>query len=208
MNRRRSASQWSLFLSSLALGFLVRRVGRRTTNNFDQQWAARLGTSQSAAERVSYLARPTSVLVETLLLASLPVFSGRDAAALVVAWVTAGSAGHALKLYIPRVRPGKERLSPEGDQSFPSTHTAHATALAFTLAEIVREPGTRYWPYVAAGAAGVCVGVARVRAGAHWPTDVLAGALLGFASAQAAFLTVQALSPSTYPIGVLRHGPR
>lgn len=169
-------------------------------SSLDQQLRSAMGRaaglSQRAAERLSYLARPRNVLVETLVLASFPVFSRRERAALLVAWVVAGTAGHALKLYNPRLRPGKAKLSPEGDQSFPSTHTAHATALAFTLAEIARERGISGWSHPAAGAASAVVGLARVRAGAHWPTDALAGALLGVASSEAAVLIVRALAAS------------
>jgi undecaprenyl-diphosphatase len=63
------------------------------------------------------------------------------------------------------------------DQSFPSDHTTAAFAIACAVVAFDRLAGSLFL------AAAVIVGAGRVVAGAHYPTDVLAGALVGLASA-------------------------
>jgi undecaprenyl-diphosphatase len=170
----------------LGLALLVRRVVRHQTKHFDQQWSARAGTGQRPADFVSSLARPRNTVVEALAIAVLPRLDLRDRTLVVTAPLLAGLVGHVLKSYVPRDRPGQERFSPEGEQSFPSTHAAHAAAIAFAVAHIGRAHGLGKWTIATAAAVTLAVAFARVRAGAHWPTDVLAGSLVGIASAQAA----------------------
>lgn len=86
-----------------------------------------------------------------------------------------------------------------GDWSFPSNHTTVAFALAATAILVVRANGFRLlaspwrharsgvgddgargtWWFIAPVALATVVGVARVAQGAHYPHDVLAGAVLG-----------------------------
>jgi membrane-associated phospholipid phosphatase len=174
----------SIALSSLALALLVRRVRRRQTETFDQQVSAQVGNGQRPADVLSALAQPRTTLIEAVAIAALPKLRRRDRAMILGAPLLAGALGHVLKLLVPRDRPGRTRFSPEGSQSFPSTHAAHTAALAFALAGVGKEHGLGRWPIVAAGAITLAISYARLRAGAHWPTDVAAGSLLGFASAQ------------------------
>jgi membrane-associated phospholipid phosphatase len=190
LRRRPPGSGISLALSSLALALLVRRVRQRRTEDFDQQGAVAVGTGQRPADLVSRLAQPSSVLVAALASTFLPQLERRDRAVLMAAPLLAGVAGHILKLYVPRDRPGSKRFSPQGDQSFPSTHCAHTAAFAFAVAHVARQNGLGRWTTVGAVAATTAVAVARLRAGAHWPTDVIAGWLLGVASAEAAVRSV------------------
>jgi undecaprenyl-diphosphatase len=61
--------------------------------------------------------------------------------------------------------------------AFPSGHTAVAFAAAYTLNRIY--PGKMSWLYAVAG----WVGITRIYTGVHYPTDVLAGAVVGIACA-------------------------
>ena len=65
------------------------------------------------------------------------------------------------------------------DRSFPSRHVASATAMAILVRPVSRSVGA-LMALIAVG-----LGVGRVRAGLHYPSDVLAGAGLGYVAAAA-----------------------
>jgi undecaprenyl-diphosphatase len=67
-------------------------------------------------------------------------------------------------------------LSHTHDASFPSDHATAAFAIAFGVLFVVRRTG---WLFVAWAA---LIAASRVLAGMHYPTDVLAGALIGLGS--------------------------
>jgi undecaprenyl-diphosphatase len=68
-------------------------------------------------------------------------------------------------------------IAPSGDPSFPSDHATAAFAIAVSLLLRSRRIG-----YLALGMA-VVLAVARVAVGVHYPSDVVAGALIGTAAA-------------------------
>lgn len=90
-----------------------------------------------------------------------------------------------LKNLVGRTRPwldvpGLIPLIEEGDpNSFPSGHTTAALAAAAAWAKNL----PRKWMGALAVGAGVCMGLSRLYVGVHYPSDVLAGALVGSACA-------------------------
>ncbi len=107
-----------------------------------------------------------------------------------VAWMVAGSiisgalVGQALKWGFARPRPD---LVPHGTfvytQSFPSGHAMLSAVVYLTLGALLARTQINPWLklYLLSVAAilTVLVGVSRVYLGVHWPTDVLAGWVVG-----------------------------
>jgi undecaprenyl-diphosphatase len=90
-------------------------------------------------------------------------------------------AAKVLKKLTARDRPGLSRFKSKGKESFPSSHVAgHAAVLASLWCVAPQSNGWRA-ALVAACGLPVAIGVERVCAGRHWPTDVIAGATLGIA---------------------------
>jgi membrane-associated phospholipid phosphatase len=88
-------------------------------------------------------------------------------------------------LYTSRAAEAQDEL--DSRRSWPSGHTAAAaaTATSYILSSAggrSRGPGWRRW---AAGSAAVAVGIMRVAAGRHFPSDVLGGLAVGALSAVA-----------------------
>ncbi|HEX5870004.1 MAG TPA: phosphatase PAP2 family protein [Longimicrobium sp.] len=75
--------------------------------------------------------------------------------------------------------------TPGSLSSFPSGHVVQAVVafgiLAYLWASTTRSRGEALLAWLIAAAGVAAVVVARLRLGAHWPTDILAGAVLGAA---------------------------
>jgi membrane-associated phospholipid phosphatase len=85
---------------------------------------------------------------------------------------------------LPRTYQGDPKLvgSDAGYRSFYSGHTSTVVAALTAAAWTSRwRYGEQGWPWAVVAVGGASVGVERVLAGQHFPTDVLAGALMGFA---------------------------
>lgn len=118
-------------------------------------------------------------------MAALGGWRGRTAAAAgVAAMVTAQVMSNAVaKQLYRRRRPPQEWIPPEethdrpDSSSFPSGHTAAAFAFAGAV--------TPVWPAAGAacGVSAVLVAAERVHSGAHYPSDVAAGGVIGLAAA-------------------------
>jgi undecaprenyl-diphosphatase len=113
----------------------------------------------------------------------------RFAAALAIAIAAQAVLVWSLKLAVGRVRPWMALGLPEPigsphDPSFPSGHAAGSFCVAVFLAMAlpVAGPGSRWLRPVVAMLAGLGAGlvaISRVYLGAHFPSDVAGGALLG-----------------------------
>lgn len=106
------------------------------------------------------------------------LFTKAIAMAIVLIMVLLVSQG--MKQLVDRERPylthpAIEKLSTGGNSSFPSGHTQEAFALAASLLLLFRRPPLTVLALI--WAAGV--GYSRVLLGVHYPSDVIAGALLG-----------------------------
>jgi undecaprenyl-diphosphatase len=89
-----------------------------------------------------------------------------------------------IKVAVGRERPNVARLVEASGFSFPSGHTAASAAVYAAIALVVGRRRSRRTKAVLAGVAGgitVAVATSRVLLGAHWLTDVIAGAALGWA---------------------------
>lgn len=64
--------------------------------------------------------------------------------------------------------------------SFPSGHATSSVAIAVTIAMLW--PGNRRLAGALLISMATLIAISRIYRGVHWPTDVIAGAALGFAS--------------------------
>ncbi len=103
-----------------------------------------------------------------------------------------------VRYWYPHERPfvalGLPTLITDHASSFPSGHTIFIFALATGLFFVHRK--LAYGLY----AAGVLVGLARIAAGVHWPSDIVGGAVLGIMCGTAALYTaryIQTKRPSS-----------
>lgn len=111
--------------------------------------------------------------------------------------ICASLVGEVLKALYDRPRPN---LVPHGtyfaEASFPSGHTTTSTTGWMTLALVVASLETRtrakIFPFVIAAVVCVLTGISRVYFGVHWPSDVLAGWILGSGWALAAWALLEA----------------
>jgi membrane-associated phospholipid phosphatase len=198
----------------VGLGFLVTEVLPSTAiGRWDAEVPRRLveyrqqeGVSES--KLITMLSATPTIIVLTALAAAVFRWKfGRWRESLVVIYAVIGETAIfvATTLFIDRPRPNVPHLDEAPPtSSFPSGHTAAAVCFYGSLAAIILWHNRHRWLNVVAVA--VCAAVpliiasSRVYRGMHYPTDVLAGVLLG-----AIWLTVVIFYVRTRDAGGRRH---
>ncbi|MFE6994970.1 phosphatase PAP2 family protein [Microbacterium sp. NPDC057659] len=107
-----------------------------------------------------------------------------------------------LKLIVARPRPDWQSLPQhlgvaETDPSYPSAHVAFIGALSTACVLLAWRTRARWWVLAAGAAATVTVALARLHAGVHYPSDVVAGALCGACGVILAFVLVDLVDART-----------
>ncbi len=192
----------------LAFAAIARLVGRGATQAADEaalRWIAARHTPplDTVALQLTYLGA-TSVVAMTLLVASTLLWMGRHRWSVALLWTAVlGNAAlnTALKLAFARPRPTvfPFRISGIGESasSFPSGHAMSSVVVYGTLAYLVArlEPTRRMRRATLAFAVVLVllVGASRLYLGVHYPSDVLAGYVAGFAWAATCALGVEAV---------------
>ncbi|MFN8215081.1 MAG: phosphatase PAP2 family protein [Solirubrobacterales bacterium] len=177
----------ALVLAGWALGELSRSVLTMSDLDAVRDVASERSSQLTAIAHVlsafgsGYVVAPLAVVVAVLLFAR-----GRRTAALAIAVSTLGAAAISTsdKLLVGRPRPPVEHLEAVSTASFPSGHTTTAAAfyLALLIAWVALRSRRRTVLLPAATAACLLiigVAVSRVYLGVHYPSDVVAGLLLG-----------------------------
>lgn len=146
----------------------------------------RNGTLTEIMVNASRFGSTPSLIVMALIAAAWLVWRGRRGESLLVVAVSAGGLLLAplLKLVFERPRPAPtEHIVLVDSWSFPSAHSANSMVVLglLTVLAVRERPGRlRRTLLVAIGALLVLtVGFSRVYLGVHWPSDVLAGWLVG-----------------------------
>lgn len=185
---------------------LVDAVTTGGTHSFDEAILLALRTTDPSQPvggiTVEEIARDVTSLGGVVLVAAISIGAAvllvlvgraRSAVFLLVAVVGGSLISEFLKGLFDRPRP--ELVSQEVEAtsaSFPSGHSMLAAVVYLTLATLlarvtpIRRLKTFY--FVVAGLIVFAVGVSRVYLGVHWPTDVIAGWVLGAAWALAVWL--------------------
>jgi membrane-associated phospholipid phosphatase len=148
--------------------------------------AAQRTAALTGAARVVTWAGSAFLLVPLALIACLALARAglrREALAVVLSLGGAMLISDWVKLLVSRPRPPVEHLQAVTGSSFPSGHATQASAFWFSLVLALRAAGAP--PRIIRVAAGlallivVAVAASRVYLGVHYPSDVVAGILLG-----------------------------
>jgi membrane-associated phospholipid phosphatase len=168
----------------------VNGLSRNSVNRFDRGATYNFSKATDDFSDIfvyCVLAAPLALLTDRNIRATSKTFSAMYAETVIMAYALPGLGKGLFKrprpfVYNPRV-PSDEKLSREARVSFFSRHTTFAFASACFMSTVhgTCNPGSSLTPYVWAGslAAASAVGYLRFAAGAHFPTDILTGALVG-----------------------------
>ena len=188
-------------LPSTALGKWDAEVPRQLVEYRRQQ-------GNSGSKLITTLSETLTIITLTALAAAVfRSMFGRWRESLVVIYAVVGETAifTATTLFIDRPRPSVPHLdAAPPTSSFPSGHTAAAVCFYGSIAAIIVWHSRHRWIKVTAvvicAAVPVLIAGSRVFRGMHYPTDVLAGALLG-----AIWLTVVIYYVRSHDAGGRRH---
>jgi len=163
------------------------RNGFDRLTRFDEKLLARVRRAQSPAvtrlmKMLTYAGETKSWIAHVVVLAMLSGFAWRIPLLLAAGGLVATATSQLLKRCFRRKRPNKgipgfTALLEDPDAfSFPSGHSAVAFGAATAVA------GANAWVAAPELALALAIGCSRVYLGAHYPADVVAGAVLGVAS--------------------------
>lgn len=160
-------------------------------SELDRQLIARALAARAASEdftsilvTLTWIGSAYVTLGATALAAAINWLSGRRRSALWLAVTVSGGRllVDSLKLAMERPRPAFEPYAvPVSSFSFPSGHAANTMVAFGALALIAVPVRFRGWALAAAIALSLAIGATRPLLGVHWPSDVLAGWLIGAA---------------------------
>lgn len=141
---------------------------------------------QRAAVDFTALGSHVVLAVIVLIVSGLLVLRRRDASGLWLIPVTLGAMllNHGLKAMFGRARPDVvEHLVVVSSPSFPSGHALLSAAVYLSLAAMlgreIPSPVLRRYLMAVAVVLTLLIGGSRVYLGVHWPSDVLAGWIIG-----------------------------
>ena len=179
------------------MGYMLKDAIVRFDTHFTHvitSWPASLNTPMLV---ITNMGQPIvmSLLAGVVILIALQQSAMRIAFSLGFALVAMG-ANSLLKHFIHRTRPDTLYVSNMyfETSSFPSGHTFGSTVICGTLAILALKFLPAPWSFVIAGLLGlfiILVGISRVYVGAHYPTDVIAGWILGAAAVTIIMLVVK-----------------
>jgi undecaprenyl-diphosphatase len=169
-----------------------------------ERWV-QAGPPPAALIRVSVLANGSRLWFAIAAVLALFPALRRTAAEGAVAAVLAAGGVQVVNHLVDRPRPAvpSAGVRRPGSPSFPSSHTAVGVAVTTAVARRSPRLGAALAPLAATLAYG------RIRLRVHWPTDVLAGALLGVAAGRGARLLLRSCQdPVRELVGAVRPGRR
>jgi undecaprenyl-diphosphatase len=180
-------------LLGVSFAWVANRVRAGSTQAFDERalrWVAahQVEWLELAMLELTFLGTATVVVVIAGVAALFLTLTRQRTAAAVLLWSTLGAIllNNVLKAAFDRPRPALfEWGTRVHTTSFPSGHAMSAAAIygtvAFLAARLARRRRARTAIYAASALLIVLVAASRVYLGVHYPTDVAAGLLVGFA---------------------------
>lgn len=178
---------------TLAVGLLLEMVQSRQGfarwDNAAARWGAAhtTGTAESVVRGITQLGS-TPVIIAVALVVIIVEYRRIPTRAVPAFMLTVVVSelviNNIIKVAVGRERPNVARLVHASGFSFPSGHTAASAATYAACALVIGRRRSRRVRGLLAGAAGgitVAVASSRVLLGAHWLTDVFAGAAVGWA---------------------------